>query len=393
MSKSFPEKARGLARVGVLCGSMIGCGGGESTSGSSSGTDGAGESGIGLPGDLVECCWLVTYGSPLPCNSSTCYSYAEEACLPSERGTPCIDHQAADVDADGVISPAELQVACGQVCLDQGYDGTLPVDWSGMLPRDGAWDDPAGFVWNCSAIGTVNSSVVREEACTPSMFPDPPPFRVPTHIGFVARDDSTDQVRLNVLGTTVHPRFDGQANLALFDCSDAALDGGTCTLQLEGLSLALAEPVEVGEHTIPSAELMLAGVAETTVRFARCSKGTCTGHFQLGEPTGNPVGFGLQWVEHHHPTASRASHFIPLSNGAAGLGGLSSIDGLVTIDATSRTGELLLQGSGRDSFGEGAFASALFRLRFDLGPRTRRYTVASSSHDSWASAPTGVLPP
>jgi hypothetical protein len=312
---------------------------------------------------------MVTYGASLPCNAATCYSYAEEACLVPGNGTPCVARETADADGDGTLGIAELQTACGQVCLDQGYDGTLPVGSSNMIPTDGAWDDPGGAVWNCSPIGTIESSVVHEEACIPVMFADPPPFHAPTHLALTQQDDSIGQVQLNVLGTTLHPLFDGKANLALFDCSEAGFNGGSCTMQLEGLTLMLAEPVAVGEYTIPSAQLVLAGVVEATVPFARCSQGTCTGHFQLSEQGGNPVGLGLAWVERHEPTNSSASHFVPLSNGSAGFGGVSVLDGLITLDSTSQTGQLLLQGSGRDTFGEGAFASALFRIQMDVAPR------------------------
>jgi hypothetical protein len=366
------SRTRELGCIGVVGGLLAGCGGGVSTD-AGGGTDAAGETGdddkVPLPGDIVECCWLVTYGAALPCNAATCYSYAEEACLPPGNGTPCIDQKSADADGDGMIGIVELQTACGQVCLDQGYDGTVMVTSSGLVPTDGAWDDPGGFVWNCSAIGTTHSSVAAQNACTPEMFPDPPPFHVPTHIGLVSRDHSAGQVQLNVLGASLLPVFDGTTNLALFDCTAGGIDGGTCTLQLEGLSLSLAEPVSVGEHTIPSAELMLAGVVDASVRFARCSRGTCTGHFQLGEKGGNPVGLGLAWVERHEPTRSTAAHFVPLSNGSAGFGGVSTLDGLVSIDASSQTGTLVLQGSGRDTFGDGAFASALFRIELQLAPR------------------------
>lgn len=354
-----------------------GCGGGATTGESSSGgTEGEGAHGGDddeeiFPGDVVECCWLVTYGAALPCNAASCYSYAEEACLPAGYATPCIDRQTADVDGDGAIDLEELQVACGQVCLDQDYNGTRLVVSSGLVPTDGAWDDPGGFVWNCSAIGTVNSSVIEGQTCTPPMDPDPPPFHVPTHLGLTRSGDSAGQLQLNILGTTLRPLFDGQTNLALFDCANGGLDGGTCTVQLEGLSLTLAEPVAVDEHTIPRAELLLAGVVETTVRFARCSQGTCAGHFQLGEPTVSPVGLGLTWVERHETTRSHATHYVPLSNGSAGFGGVSSLDGLITLDAAGQTGHLLLQGSGRDTFGDGAFASALFRIQLGLAPHTR----------------------
>jgi hypothetical protein len=361
-----------LARMGAVCGWMAGCGGSETTDESGGGATDAGDQGSEgpvLPGDVVQCCWLVTYGAALPCNAATCYSYAEEACLPPGNGTPCVERESVDVDGDGVIGIVELQTACGQVCRERGYDGTLPVDASGLLPTDGVWDDPAGFVWNCSEIGTINSSVVDANGCTPEMFPGPPPFHIPTHLGLTLKQHSSDQLQLNVLGSTLRPHFDAKANLALFDCSEAGFDGGTCTLQLEGLSLTLAEPIAVGDTTISSAELVQAGVVEATVRFAHCSRGTCTGHFQLGEKGGNPVGLGLAWVERHEPTRRSATHFVPLSNGSAGFGGVSPLDGLVSIDPSSQTGTLVLQGSGRDTFGGGAFASALFRFELQLAPR------------------------
>lgn len=369
------SKARGLARICIAGCMMSACGSGGEPSdegGDGSGTgsendDGAQEP---LPGDIVECCWMVTYGSPLPCNAGTCASYAEEACLAPGYGTPCVDRATADADGDGTIGSSELQQACGQVCVDQGYDGSLPLDATMLIPRDGAWDVPGAHVWSCSPFGTVNSSVVEENGCTPAMFADPPPFRVPTHIGVVDRDASAGQVQINVLGASLRPVFDGTTNLALFDCTGNGVDGGACTLQLEGLSLALAEPLAVGEHAIPSAELVLAGVVAAEVRFARCVEGTCTGHFQLGEQGGNPVGLGLAWVEHHVPTGSTVTQFAPLSNGSAGFGGMSALDGLVSFDPASQTGTLLLQGSGRDAFGDGAFASALFRLELALAPRT-----------------------
>jgi hypothetical protein len=367
-------RTRELTRIGVVSGWLAGCGGGASTD-EGGGTDTGGETGDDdkqpLPGDIVECCWMVTYGAPLPCNAGTCASYAEEACLDPGYGTPCVDHQAADADGDGTIGIAELQTACGQVCMDQGYDGSLPLDATMLLPRDGAWDVAGAYIWSCSPFGTINSSVVSENTCTPPMFSDPPPFHVPTHIGLTDRDASAGQVQLNVLGASLRPVFDLAANLALFDCEVGGVDGGSCRLQLEGLSLELAEPVTVGEHSIPSAELMLAGVVEAEVRFARCSQGTCTGHFQLGEKGGNPVGLGLAWVERHEATRSAATHFVPLSNGSAGFGGVSTLDGLVSIDPSSQTGTLILQGSGRDTFGDGAFASALFRIQMDLAPRTQ----------------------
>jgi hypothetical protein len=370
-------KARELARIGIVGGMMSGCGSGIEPSdedGDSGGT-GTEEEGDGtpepLPGDVVECCWIVTYGSPLPCNGATCTSYAEEACLAPGYGTPCVDRDTADADGDGTIGISELQTACGQVCVDQGYDGTLPLDATMLLPRDGAWDVSGAYIWSCSPLGTINSSVVHENDCTPAMFLEPP-SRVPTHIGLVDRDASAGQVQINVLGASLRPVFDGTTNLALFDCTGGGVDGGVCKLQLEGLSLSLAEPLTVGEHAIPSADLMLAGVVEAEVRFARCSEGTCTGHFQLSEQGGNPVGLGLAWVEHHQPTGSTVSQFAPLSNGSAGFGGVSILDGLVSFDPASHTGTLLLQGSGRDTFGDGAFASALFRLELDLAPRTQQ---------------------
>jgi hypothetical protein len=373
------SKACELVYIGVVGWSMVGCGGVESTdeTGGGAGTDTGGAAGDddgdqGLPGDVVQCCWIVTYGAALPCNAATCYTYAEEACLTPGNGTPCVDRQAADIDGDGSLGVNEVQTACGQVCLDQGYDGTQPVGSSNMIPADGAWDDPGGFVWNCSAIGTVNSNVVEGEQCTPAMFPDPPPFHVPTHIGLATRDASDGQVQINVLGTSLRPVFDATTNLALFDCTAGGHDGGSCKLQLEGLSLALAEPFAVGEHSIPSAELMLAGVVEAEVRFARCAKGSCTGHFQLSEQGGNPVGLGLAWVEHHEATRSTTTQFAPLSNGSAGFGGVSVLDGLVSFDPMARSGTLVLQGSGRDTFGDGAFASALFRLELELASRAQR---------------------
>jgi hypothetical protein len=354
---------------------MVGCGGGDSTDDTvSAGTDADSEGDDGemeFPGDIVECCWMVTYGAALPCNALTCYSYAEEACLPAGLSTPCINHAAADLDGDGTIGTAELQTACGQVCVDQGYDGTQLAPSTGLLPVDGAWDDPGGFVWNCSPVGTINSSVVDEQACTPPMFSGSRSFHGPTHIGVVQRSDSADQVQLIVLGTSLRPVFDGATNLALFDCATGGIDGGTCKLQLEGLSLSLAEPVAIGEHTIPSAELMLAGVAEAEVRFAHCFHGTCIGHFRFSEQGGNPVGLGLGWAERHDPSRSATTQYAPLSNGAAGFGGISMLDGLVSLDPTANTGTLVLQGSGRDMFGDGAFASALFRIEFDLAPLTR----------------------
>lgn len=383
MCKSIPEgvhwsKSRKLMRIGTIGGLLAGCGGGETSDegGGSGGTAADGSEGDDgemqpLPGDVVQCCWIVTYGAALPCNAATCYSYAEEACLTPGYATPCVDRQAADADGDGSLGVSEVQAACGQVCLDQGYDGTQPVGSSNMIPKDGAWDDPTGFVWNCSVPGTINSSVFAENACTPAMFLEPP-FRVPTHIGLVDRDASAGQVQINVLGASLRPVFDGTTNLALFDCTGGGVDGGVCKLQLEGLSLALAEPLTVGEHAIPSADLVLAGVVEAEVRFARCWEGTCTGHFQLSEKAGNPVGLGLAWVEHHQPTGSTVSQFAPLSNGSAGFGGVSSLDGLVSFDPATHTGTLLLQGSGRDTFGDGAFASALFRLELDLAPRTQQ---------------------
>lgn len=116
---------------------------------------------------------------------------------------------------------------------------------------------------------------------------------------------------------------------------------------------------------------MLAGVVEAKARFARCSRGSCTGHFQLSEQGGNPVGLGLGWVERHEPTRSTTTQYAPLSNGSAGFGGVSAIDGLVSFDPTASTGTLVLQGSGRDTFGDGAFASALFRLGLQLSSRVQ----------------------
>lgn len=115
----------------------------------------------------------------------------------------------------------------------------------------------------------------------------------------------------------------------------------------------------------------MAGVVEAEVRFARCSHGTCTGHFQLSEQGGNPVGLGLEWVERHDPSGRTASRFGPLSNGSAGFGGVSVLDGLVSFDPAGRTGTLVVQGSGRDTFAEGALASALFRLELDVAPRSQ----------------------
>ena len=201
------------------------------------------------------------------------------------------------------------------------------------------------------------------------MFSEPPPSRVPTHIGLTDRSASAGQVQLNILGASLRPVFDAVTNLALFDCTASGVDGGSCKLQLEGLSLSLAEPVTVGEHSIPSAELMLAGVVEAEVRFAKCSRGTCVGHFRLSEQGGNPLGLGLGWVERHEPTGGTTTQYAPLSNGSAGFGGVSTIDGLVSFDPTASSGRLILQGSGRDTFGDGAFASALFRLELDLASR------------------------
>jgi hypothetical protein len=380
MSISIPKlfhwsKARKLAPIGVVYVAMVGCGGGseppDDGAGDGTADGGADTGGPALPGDIVQCCWVVAYGAALPCNGATCYSYAEEACLTPGYGTPCVDRETADADGDGTIGIVELQTACGQVCDDQDYDGTLPVTSTNLIPVDGAWDDSSAYVWSCSPIGTINSSVVEENACTPAMFAVPPPFRVPTHVGLVERGASAGQVQINVLGASLRPTFDGTTNLALFDCTAGGVDGGLCRLQLEGLSLALAEPLSVGEHSIPSAELVLAGVVEAEVRFARCSEGTCSGHFQLGEQRGNPVGLGLAWVEHHVPSGSMVTQFAALSNGSAGLGGVSVLDGLASFDPTSRTGTLLLQGSGRDTFGDGAFASALFRIELDLAPRSQ----------------------
>lgn len=100
MWKTIPERfhwsnARELARVGVVGGLLAGCGsGGSADEGGGSGMDtgdeaDGGDDGQMLPGDIVECCWMVTYGAPLPCFAGTCESYAEEACLAPGYGTSC----------------------------------------------------------------------------------------------------------------------------------------------------------------------------------------------------------------------------------------------------------------------------------------------------------------
>ncbi len=356
------------------------CGGGG-TKGGSSGTDGNGDgngNGDGgaddtdgepvYPGDLVECCWVVTYGATLPCNAATCYSFAEEACLSPGLGTPCVDRESADVDHSGVVELDELQTACGQVCLDQGYDGTQSVASSGLVPVDGMWDDPGGSVWNCSAIGTINSSVVEEQFCTPPMFASVPPLRPPTHLATVAPAASDGAVQLTVLGTSFGPVLGGAANVGLHDCDGAGLDGGLCTVQVEGLSLTLAESLRAGDYVVPSGQALLAGSAAAQVRFANCQDGVCVGHFRFSKDDGNPLGVGLAWVEHHEPSRSTSYPFVAVSNASVGMGGISAVDGIVTMSANGQAGTLVLQGSGRDSVGDGAFASALFRVEMSLAP-------------------------
>lgn len=375
--KSIPIEATSLLRLAMPVALATGCGGGN-TGSTSDGTEGNGDATQGgaddtggeivFPGDRVECCWVVTYGAVLPCNGATCYSFAEEACLTPGFGTPCVDRDTADINGNGTIDLEELQVACGQVCLDQGYDGTQPVGTTPLVPTDGTWDDPGGFVWSCSAIGTINSSVVDEQACTPPMFAEALPLEAPTHIATLAATDSHGALQISVLGTSLGPSVDGQANVGLLDCENGGIDGGVCTMQIEGLSLTLAESLTVGEYTIPSAQAILAGSAQAEVRFAGCAEGVCTGYFRFSEDQGNPLGVGLAWMERHEPTQGITRQFASVSNGSAGFGGISVVDGVLTIEAASDVGTLVLQGSGRDAFSDGVFASALFHVEMPLVP-------------------------
>lgn len=314
-----------------------------------------------MEGHRVVCCFTGTWDSQsTPTTASGCQEH------PALQ--ECLDPDQWDQDASGTLSDSELATFCLQKC-SPGWDAgtTSSPNWKIYSGTKGTWFDSCTpyvggqlpFKTHIDGFNTCNPSEVKtygEEVDVP-----------PTHEGAFVSGSTGSTVDLTMLGEPFSVAYELYVQFVLDQCDASGLDGGTCRIVLSGFDMTTTSPIQVGEYWAIDGSLTLNAPVEAWVSFSTCSRGQCTGTFNVSSREGNPIGVNLFWTQRSLETGSIDEGALHLGNGAGALGGVEALTGELTLDRSGSIGTLRLVGGGEDALG-GDFATADFDIVGSVTP-------------------------